>query len=91
MSIVAEWRALLSDLTVPPDRVQLVAELDTALREVEIEAAGTARAAREGAGADLVESAKQTDEAASRVEAAVEGLGLEKCDAIAVGLVPAPP
>jgi hypothetical protein len=91
VSIVAEWRALLNDVPVPPDRVQLVAELDTALREVEIEAARTARAARERAEPGLVERAKQADEAARRVEAAVKDLRLEECDALAAELVPAPP
>jgi hypothetical protein len=91
VSIVAEWRAILNDLPVPRDRIQLVAELDTALREVEIEAAVIARAAREGADSDRVEGTRQADEAATRVNAAVEDLGLEKCDAIAVGLAPAAP
>lgn len=87
---VAEWRKLFNDLAVPDDRVVLASNLDTALREVEVEAGAIARISREG-GADLISHAEQADQAAQRVEQAVNDLGLKQCSDIAVGLGPAQP
>lgn len=84
--IVAKWRTEFAGLVYPPDRVELVQGLSTALREVEVEIAALARIADEGVRDATVKKAKQVDEVTSRVEAAVSALGLSHCSRLTIGL-----
>jgi hypothetical protein len=87
--IVVRWREELAELDPPADRVGEVAQLDDALREMEIEAATLARAS-EGQDRALVLAAAEAAEAASGdVESAVASLGLSECAAARIGFNPA--
>jgi hypothetical protein len=88
--IVAGWRYQLNALPTPNDHADQAAQLDLALRQVEIDSGTLARASQEG-GANLLALAKQGDDAAAQVENAVDDLDLSRCGHLAVGLVPVPP
>jgi hypothetical protein len=81
--IVAEWRAATNSLDVPADRTQLAAQLDTALREVEVQAGATAAASRTGDEQALLAAVAATEKATEQVETAIDGLGLDLCGDIA--------
>ncbi|HEU4393583.1 MAG TPA: hypothetical protein VFR04_08120 [Solirubrobacterales bacterium] len=82
--IAGEWRMDLGRATVPIDRSEAVAALDTALLEVEIQAGTLARVAREADGRATLASAARVDAASQQVEAAVEALELERCELLSV-------
>ena len=88
--IVAGWRYRLNSLRTPVDHADEAAQLDLALRQMEIDAGTLARASQEG-GSNLLALAKQGDDAAARVEDAVKDLNLSHCSHLAVGLVRVPP
>lgn len=88
--IVAGWRFQLNALPTPDKHAEKAAQLDLALREVEIDAGALAQVSRQR-GANLLALAKQGDDAAAQVEDAVDGLDLSRCRDLAVGLVPVPP
>ena len=87
--LVAEWRSEFNDLAPPEDRAQLAAELDTALRDLEVEAGAMAGAARAGDSDALLERAERADAATVRIEESIESLGMEDCGAIGFALLPA--
>jgi predicted nucleic acid-binding Zn ribbon protein len=89
--IAAVWRASIGEPAQAPDASEQVAELDSALRDVEVEAALLARTARAGRGEDVVAQAESADLASARVEEAVDALALERCSAIGLGPVVAVP
>jgi hypothetical protein len=84
--IAGNWRSSLDDTPVPPGRGAQVRTLDAALQEVEVEAGGLARVAREGDQEAIVPRAHRVDAASARVEKAIEGLGLTNCSHLAVGM-----
>ena len=69
--IVVSWREQLAELNPPTDRRQKAEDLDTALREVEIEAATTARFSEQGNDAKTAAAAKRAEAASAAVEQAV--------------------
>ncbi len=87
--LVAEWRSKFAALDVPADRADQAQDLDTALRDVEIESGTLARVAREGDRKELVAQAGKVDERTSAVEAAITSLNLDHCAHLTVG--PGPP
>jgi predicted nucleic acid-binding Zn ribbon protein len=88
--IVAQWRSAFNELEVPNDRTQLAAQLDTALREVEVEAGGMAAASRAGDQRELLTQIDTTQKATVQVESAIDELGLEQCGDIAFVRTEAP-
>jgi predicted nucleic acid-binding Zn ribbon protein len=88
--IVAEWRSAFNELEVPDDRTQLAAQLDTALREVEVEAGAMAAASRGGDQGELVTRLESTQKATVKVESAIDELGLKQCGDIAFVRTEAP-
>jgi zinc-ribbon domain len=88
--IIAGWRFQLNALPTPNDHADEAAQLDLALRQVEIDAGTLARASQSGGG-DLLALARQGDDASAKVEDAVKDLNLSRCGHLAVGLVPVPP
>jgi hypothetical protein len=87
--VVIRWRSEMGALEAPPDRIEQIDALDTALRSVEIEIAALARVAQEGDRQETVARAKQVDEVTSEVEEAVANLGLTRCAHLTLGLAPA--
>jgi hypothetical protein len=79
--IVVRWREQLTELDPPPDRADEVMRLDTALREMEIEAAGLARRSEGAAQAVILAGAQHAEAASAEVESAVAALGLSECAA----------
>jgi hypothetical protein len=88
--IVAEWRSAFNALDIPDDRTLLAAELDTALREVEVEAGAMAAASRAGDQRALGTRVASTQKATVQVETAIDQLGLEQCGDIAFVRTEAP-
>jgi hypothetical protein len=88
LPIVATWRSEFGALRPPPDRTEEAQELDGALRDVELEIAELARVAEGGNRARTLASARRADQAATRVEEAVAGLGLGLCGQLTIGLTP---
>ena len=88
--IIAGWRYKLNQLPTPDNHAHKAAQLDLALRGVEIEAGTLARASQTGA-SDLLAIARQGDQASAQVEDAIKSLDLSECQHLAVGLVRAPP
>jgi hypothetical protein len=88
--IIAGWRYQLNALPTPNEHADKAAQLDLALRGVEIDAGTLARASQTGA-SDILALAKQGDEASAKVEDAVKALNLSRCQHLAVGLVRVPP
>ena len=89
--ITAAWRASIGDPAEAPDASEEVAGLDSALREVEVEAALLARTARAGREQGVVAQAESADLASARVEEAIAALELQRCSAIGLGPVIAVP
>ncbi len=88
LPIVATWRSSFRALNVPADRLEQARELDSSLRDVEIEIGGLARVADPGDSRRTLTSAKRADEAAARVEEAISDLGLSQCARLAIGFSP---
>jgi hypothetical protein len=84
--IVGSWRSQSGELIVPADRIEQAQQLETALRDVEIQIAQLARIAAQGSERRTLASAKQADAATSRVEEAVASLGLSRCAAATIGV-----
>jgi hypothetical protein len=82
--IAGDWRLELSREEVPADRADLVAALQAALLEVQIEAGALARVAREAGPRQVAKAAAQVDAATANVEAAVDSLGLARCGDLVV-------
>ena len=82
--IAGDWRLELGREAVPADRADLVAALQAALLEVEIEAGALARVAREAGPRQVAKAAAQVDAATANVEAAVNSLGLARCGDLVV-------
>ena len=87
--IVVRWREQLDELKPPPDRVAKVVELDDALREMEIEAAGLARANEGETRTAILAGARQAEAASAEVEGTVAALGLSECAAARIEFRPA--
>jgi hypothetical protein len=83
--IVVNWRERLAELQAPSDRIEQVAHLDLALREVEIEVASLARISEGGRRSPILAQAKRADAASGAVEQAVSELGLSECAAATIG------
>ncbi len=83
--IVANWRLQFDALQIPSDRIEDSERLDTALREVEIEAAVLARATEQGHRALILAQAKRADAASAAVEQAIATLGLSECASATIG------
>jgi hypothetical protein len=84
--IAADWRSTLAGTSPPPDRVDQAQELQAALLEVEARAGTLARVAREGSRKAILAQASRVDASTARVESAVDGLGLERCADVSLGL-----
>ena len=82
--ITGAWRLELRRSGAPANRADLVAELEAALLEVQIEAGALARAARESDRREIAKVAPQLDVATANVEAAVDALELERCRRLAI-------
>ena len=82
--IAGEWRLELERGTVPADRRELVDAFRAALLEVEIEAGTLARFAHESDSREVAKVAARLDAATANVEAAVDSLGLERCDHLVI-------
>lgn len=82
--IAGDWRLELGRGTVPGDRADLVAALQKALLEVQIEAGALARVAREADSRQVAKAAARVDAATANVEAAVSSLGLSRCTGLVV-------
>jgi hypothetical protein len=89
--IVAGWRFRFNRLPLPDDKVEKAAQLDLALRNMEIQAGALSRAAAEGNTSQELSLARSGDQAAARVEGAIDDLDLPTCRDLAVGLVRVPP
>ena len=76
--IIAGWRYKLNPLPTPNNHAHKAAQLDLALRGVEIEAGTLARASQTGA-SDLLAIARQGDQASAKVEDAIKDLDLSDC------------
>ena len=87
--VVVLWREELAELESPPDRVGEVAQLDDALREMEIEAATLARESEDKNRALVLAAAQAAEAASGDVESAVASLGLSECAAARIGFNPA--
>lgn len=83
--IVAGWRAELGVLKTPEDRVQKAAELDRALRDVEIQVAKLALVADTGNRERTLAQARRVDAETAGVEAATASLGLSECAGETIG------
>ncbi len=88
LPIVATWRSDFGALSVPADRVEQAGQLDSALLDVEIAIGKLARVAERGDRRQTLASAKEADEAATRVEEAIAALGLSQCGRLTIGLTP---
>jgi hypothetical protein len=82
--IAGDWRLELGRGAVPADRVDLVAALQRALLEVQIEAGALARVAREAGPRQVARAAARVDAATANVEAAIDSLGLARCGDLVV-------
>jgi hypothetical protein len=82
--IAGEWRLELGRGSVPADRADLVAALQAALLEVQIETGALARVARESDRRQVAKVAAQVDAATANVEDAVTALGLERCGQLVI-------
>jgi predicted nucleic acid-binding Zn ribbon protein len=82
----AEWRSSFDALSVPPDRTAKAQALDSALRNVEIAAAGLALAAQRR-GSDVVSRARALGPLTAAVERDIAALGLTKCAQIVIAPV----
>jgi hypothetical protein len=89
--IAARWRASIAQAAQAPGATDPAAALDSALREVEVEAALVARTARAGREKALVAQAERADLASGRVEDEIDALALQRCSAIGLGPVIAVP
>lgn len=83
--IVATWRSDLGALHPPADSAGQARALDTALRDVEIDAGAVARTAREGNQEALGEAAGRLNARTGQVEEAIAELGLSRCSRVVVG------
>lgn len=86
VSIVVSWREQLGELNPPADQREKAEDLDTALREVEIEAATTARLSEKGERAKIAAAAKRAEVASAEVEQAIAALGLTRCAKETIGI-----
>jgi hypothetical protein len=84
--IAAEWRSTVQGAPPPPDRVNQAQALQSALLEVEVQAGTLARVARRGTRKAILAQASRVDTATGQVESAIGGLGLGRCNNVAVGL-----
>jgi hypothetical protein len=84
--IAADWRSALAGTSAPPDRADQAEELQSALREVEVQAGALARVAREGNRKAILAEANRVDESTARVESAIDELGLGRCANLSLGL-----
>jgi hypothetical protein len=82
--VTAEWRSNLGALDPPGDRTGEAEALDTALRDMETEAAAVTRVARDGDRKELVEATGRVDERVVQVEQAISELELERCSRVAI-------
>ena len=82
--IVVAWRADLGALETPGDDAAQARALDTALRDVEIDAGALARVARDGSQKQLAEAAATLNTQTGVVEEAISELGLTRCARVAV-------
>jgi zinc-ribbon domain len=87
--LVAEWRSKFGALEVPEGRGDEAQDLDTALRDVEIESGTLARVAREGDRKQLIAQAQEVEQRTGAVESAIAALNLDHCAHLSVG--PGPP
>jgi zinc-ribbon domain len=83
--IVASWRAEMVVLKTPEDRIQLAGDLNTALRDVEIQMAKLALVADMGDQSRTLEQARRVDAESAGVETAIASLGLEECAGETIG------
>lgn len=86
LPVVAEWRSDFDALRVPSDRTDQARDLDAALQEVEREIGALARVAAGSRPEEVLAQAEEADEASTRVEEAVAGLGLGQCSRLTIGL-----
>jgi hypothetical protein len=89
--LAAQWRSEFNALQVPEDRADQAAALDVALRDVQVKASELSRIAREGDREALLAEAGELDEDTQRVEEAIAGLGLQKCEGITIAPGAEPP
>jgi hypothetical protein len=82
--ITGEWRLELGRGAVPADRSDLVAALQAALLEVQIEAGALARVAREAGPRRVARAAAGVDAATANVEDVVDSLGLRRCGELSI-------
>ena len=75
----AEWRSTARSLEPPADRRARAQELDGALHDVAVDAAGLAQAARAGDQERIDTRVARIDEASGRVEQEIEALDLDEC------------
>jgi uncharacterized Zn finger protein (UPF0148 family) len=87
--VVGTWRSQFAELVVPADRIGQAQQLETALRDAEVQIARVARIAPHGNKKKTLASAKQADAATTGVEEAVASLGLSECANATIGLSPA--
>lgn len=85
---VSAWRLQLNRLEVPVDREVEAAELIAALKGAEARIANLTLTAETGNRRRTLASAAAADDASTRVEEAVTGLGLEECAELRLGTVP---
>lgn len=86
VTIVAEWQSNLQATPAPQIHAEGIGTLNSALREVLIDAGHLARVMREGRPPAVIGAqAGSIDEATAGVNRAIEDLGLASCEDLAVG------
>lgn len=85
--IVEEWRSTLRESPAPPRHAAAVEALDQALLDVLIRAGALARVVRDGSPAQVAAAAQRVDLASTRVDGAIDDLGLAGCSDLAVAPV----
>jgi hypothetical protein len=85
---ISEWRLRMGNLAAPADRRAEAAQLESALREVEVRVAELARTAGAPSRKRTLAAAARADRASTGVEEAVAALGLDECAAVKLGVVP---
>lgn len=86
--IVVRWREQLDELAPPRDRLDEVATLDGALREMEIDAAALARRSAGESRRLVLAGARRAEAASAEVENAIDLLGLSECAAARIEFRP---
>ena len=77
--IVEQWRATLQENPAPANHAEQARALESALRQVAVEAGALSRIARGGSQPDAIRQAAQVDRASEAVERAILAVPLPRC------------